>query len=122
MNMSIDSIPIAQALADATALSVHVENDVHAATIGEIHFGAGRSHKDFLLFNAGTGLATGLVFNRRLHRGASNYAGENGHMSSDQSGSTICYCGLSGCTEKLALSSNGRSSTYGAARPHSSDH
>ena len=103
MNMSIDNIPIAQALADATGLSVHVENDVHAATIGEIHFGAGRSHKDFLLFNAGTGLATGLVFNGRLHRGASNYAGENGHISSDQSGSTICYCGLSGCTEKLLL-------------------
>ena len=89
MNMRIRDIPIAQTLADETGLSIYVENDVHAATIGEIHFGVGRAYKDFLLFNGGTGLATGMVFNGRLHRGASNYAGENGHISSDQSGSTI---------------------------------
>src|SRR4051812_25496220 len=102
-NMKIGDIPIAQTLAAATGLPVYVENDVHAATIGEIHFGAGRIYKDFIVFNAGTGLATGMVFNGRLHRGSSNYAGENGHISSDQSGSTICYCGQSGCTETLVL-------------------
>jgi glucokinase len=103
MNMGIESITIGEALAAATGLSVCVENDVHAATIGEIRFGAGRFHKDFLLFNAGTGLAAGMVFDGKLHRGASNYAGENGHISSDQSGTTVCYCGLSGCTERLIL-------------------
>jgi glucokinase len=103
MNMGINDIPVGGALADATGLPVYVENDVHAATVGEIHFGAGRFYKDFLLCNAGTGLATGIVFNGKLHRGASNCAGENGHISSDQTGSTICCCGLSGCTEKLLL-------------------
>jgi predicted NBD/HSP70 family sugar kinase len=103
MNMRIKDIPIAQTLADETGLSIHVENDVHAATVGEIHFGAGRAYKDFLLVNGGTGLATGMVFNGRLHRGASNYAGENGHISSDQSGSVVCACGLSGCTETLLI-------------------
>ena len=103
MNMRIRDLPIAQTLADETGLSIYVENDVHAATIGEIHFGVGRAYKDFLLFNGGTGLATGMVFNGRLHRGASNYAGENGHISSDQSGSTICDCGLSGCTERMLI-------------------
>ncbi|WP_171026544.1 ROK family protein [Mesorhizobium comanense] len=101
MNMNIGDVPIAQALSDATGLPVLVENDVHAATIGEIHFGAGRSHRDFVVFNAGTGLATGMVFNGKLHRGASNHAGENGHISSDQSRTTLCHCGLSGCTERL---------------------
>lgn len=103
MNMGIQGIAIGEALTAATGLPVRVENDVHAATIGEMRFGAGRFHKDFLLFNAGTGLATGMVFDGRLHRGASNYAGENGHISSDQSAAAICYCGLSGCTEKLLL-------------------
>ena len=103
INMGIESVTIGEALAEATGLPVQVENDVHAATIGEIRFGAGRLYKDFLLFNAGTGLATGMVFNGRLHRGASNYAGENGHISSHQGGAAICYCGLSGCTEKLLL-------------------
>lgn len=117
MNMRINDIPIAQALADATGLSIHVENDVHAAAIGEIRFGVGRSYKDFLLFNAGTGLAVGMVFNGKLHRGASNYAGENGHISSDQSGSTFCYCGLSGCTEKLLLEARAGADTVPANLP-----
>lgn len=118
MNMGIRDIPIGRALADATGLPVHVENDVHAATIGEIHFGAGRTYKDFLLYNAGTGLATGMVFNGRLHRGASNYAGENGHISSDQGGSTICYCGQSGCTEALLLEARAGTDTIPAYLPH----
>jgi glucokinase len=114
MNMGIGGIPIAQALAEATAMLIHVENDVHAATIGEIHFGAGRSYKDFLVFNAGTGLATGMVFNGKLHRGASNYAGESGHISADQSGSTVCRCGLSGCTETLLLEARAGADTAAA--------
>ena len=117
MNMDIKDIPIGAALTGATGLPVFVENDVHAATVGEIHFGAGRFHSDFLLYNAGTGLAAGLVFNGRLHRGASNYAGENGHISSDQSGSTICYCGLSGCTEKLLLEARAGVATVPAYLP-----
>ncbi len=117
MNMGIREIPIAQALADATAMSIYVENDVHAATIGEIHFGAGRSYKDFLVFNAGTGLATGMVFNGKLHRGVSNYAGESGHISADQSGSTLCRCGLSGCTETLLLEARAGADTAPAYLP-----
>ena len=117
MNMRIRDIPIAQTLADETGLSIYVENDVHAATIGEIHFGVGRAYKDFLLFNGGTGLATGMVFNGRLHRGASNYAGENGHISSDQSGSTICDCGLSGCTERMLIEVREGADTVAAYLP-----
>jgi glucokinase len=117
MNMRIKDIPIAQTLADETGLSIYVENDVHAATVGEIHFGAGRAYKDFLLFNAGTGLATGMVFNGRLHRGASNYAGESGHISSDQSGSSICHCGLSGCTERLLIEARAGADTVAAYLP-----
>jgi glucokinase len=117
LNMGINNIPIGQQVAAATGLSVLVDNDVHAATVGEIYFGAGRLHQDFLLYNAGTGLATGMVFNGRLHRGASNAAGENGHISSDQSGSTICYCGQSGCTEKLLLEARAGADTVPAYLP-----
>jgi glucokinase len=117
MNMGIERVPIGVALAEATGLRICVDNDVHAATVGEIYFGAGRRYKDFLLYNAGTGIATGLVFNGTLHRGASNYAGESGHMSSDQSGSSICYCGMSGCTEKLLLEARAGNETIPAYLP-----
>ncbi|MFA6153454.1 ROK family protein [Mesorhizobium sp.] len=117
LNMGINNIPIGRELAAATGLPVFVDNDVHAAAVGEIYFGVGRLHRDFLLYNAGTGLATGMVFNGRLHRGASNAAGENGHISSDQSGSTICYCGQSGCTEKLLLEARAGGDTVPAYLP-----
>jgi glucokinase len=103
MNMRLEDLPVAQEVSLATSLPVHVDNDVQAATLGELHFGAGRQYRDFLLFNAGTGLATGMVFGGRLHRGASDAAGENGHMSVDQSGHTICSCGMSGDVEALLL-------------------
>ncbi len=103
MNMGVRNVPLGFALAEHTGLPVAMDNDVHAATLGELYFGAGRRYPDFLLYNAGTGLATGMVFNGRLHRGISNAAGENGHISSHQGGATICSCGMSGCIEMLLL-------------------
>jgi glucokinase len=103
INLGIGEIPIGDLLHRATGLPVFVDNDVHAATLGEIYFGVGRLYPDFLLYNAGTGLATGIVFDGKLHRGASNAAGENGHMSAHQSDDAICSCGMSGCIEHLLL-------------------
>lgn len=111
MNMGLANLPVASALREATGLAVQVENDVHAATIGEMHFGAGGRHQDFILFNAGTGLAAGMVFAGKLYRGASNYAGECGHISCDQSGTTLCACGLSGCSEALVLQARAHTNT-----------
>ncbi len=96
-------IPMGECLGGAFGLPVRVENDVHAATIGEMTFGIGRHTPDFLFFNAGTGMAIGLVSGGRLYRGASNTAGENGHMVLDADGSWPCSCGLSGCVETMIV-------------------
>ncbi len=103
LNLGVTDVPIRDRLAADFALPVAVDNDVHAATLGELTFGIGRQFCDFLLYNAGTGLAVGMVFNGRLYRGASNYAGESGHIGIDQSGIAICACGMSGCVEWLKL-------------------
>jgi len=79
-----------------------VDNDLHAAALGELRFGVGRRVRDFIVFNAGTGIAAGLVLNGRLIRGASNAAGEIGHTSVEQHGPT-CACGLPGCLEDSIL-------------------
>lgn len=99
--LGVRGIRIAETVKVETGLSVFVDNDVHAATIGEIYFGAGQAHEDFILYNAGTGIAAGFVFNGRLHRGASNNAGEVGHMSIDQCAATTSAQGLHGCVEGL---------------------
>jgi glucokinase len=59
-------------------LPVALDNDVHAATLAEIRFGAGRRHRDFIYVNIGTGTAAGIVSGGRLVRGHRNFAGELG--------------------------------------------
>jgi glucokinase len=118
INMAISEIEIGPQLRARTGLSVVVDNDVHAATLGELYFGAGQTYRDFLLYNAGTGLATGLVFNGQLYRGVSNAAGENGHISSDQSGSTLSSSGMSGEIERLMLDARAGKETVPAHLPH----
>jgi glucokinase len=103
INLGVTDLPIKQRLVDEVALPIAVDNDVHAATLGELKFGIGRRFPDFVLYNAGTGLAVGMVFNHRLYRGANNYAGESGHIGIDQSGASICACGMSGCVEWLTI-------------------
>ena len=96
-------IPIGDRLERAFRLPVRIENDVHAATLGELTFGVGRGVDDFLFYNAGTGMSVGLVVGRRLYRGASNTAGENGHWPMDRSGDWPCPCGMSGCFETMIV-------------------
>ena len=96
-------IPIGDELERAFGLPVRVENDVHAATIGERIFGVGRRVDDFVFYNAGTGISVGIVAAGELYRGASNTAGENGHAMVDGSGSWPCPCGMSGCVETMII-------------------
>jgi len=98
-------LPIGDSLASALGVPTWLENDVHAATVGEMIFGVGRDCGDFVLFNAGTGISVGIVVERELYRGSSGVAGESGHVSMDQSGAFPCPCGLSGCMETIILRS-----------------
>jgi len=102
MNLGLVDIPIRSRLEDALGLPAFVDNDLHASTLGELYFGVGRSCADFVLFNAGTGIAAGMVFGGRLLRGASNVSGEICHTSVEQHGPD-CDCGLPGCLESMIL-------------------
>ncbi len=68
-------------------LPVFIEHDGNAGALAEFHFGAGRARPDlkqdlqhmiFLTF--GTGLGAGLIVNGQVLRGASDTAGEVGHL------------------------------------------
>jgi len=96
----------------AFGLPVRIENDVHAAAIGELVFGIGREVDDFVFYNAGTGISLGIIAGGELYRGASNTAGENGHSVIDRSGCWPCPCGMTGCLETMIVA--GR---HGAALP-----
>jgi glucokinase len=64
-------------------LPVFVEHDGNAGALAEFHFGAGKGREDlrhlvFLTF--GTGLGAGLIVNGQVLHGASDTAGEVGHL------------------------------------------
>ncbi len=94
-------LPIRSYLEEEFGLLVAVDNDVHAATIGEIYYGAGHRFRHFLYLNVGTGVAVGLVLDGKLYRGATNMSGEFGHNTVDRNG-WACRCGMRGCIEAFA--------------------
>jgi predicted NBD/HSP70 family sugar kinase len=56
--------------------SVHLENDINLAALGEQWRGVARGVDDFAFISIGTGLGAGLVLHGELHRGRHGAAGE----------------------------------------------
>jgi len=90
--------PVGEELALASGLPVAVENDANALAVGEKHFGAARSLRDFVCITLGTGLGGGCYVGGRLNRGAHYLANMLGHIPLIPDG-VSCSCGLRGCLE-----------------------
>lgn len=84
---------------------VIVENNATAAAIYESQRrrrrGTTRTAGDFVLVRAGTGIGVGLVVGGEVFRGATDIAGEFGHMTIVAGGKS-CPCGNLGCWERYA--------------------
>lgn len=76
---------------------VVVENDANAAAWG-VYALTGRKTPHAVALTLGTGVGGGLIFDGRLHRGATGSAGELGHMVIEVGGA-LCACGRRGCLE-----------------------
>jgi len=94
-------VPLARLLSERLGLPTWLENDVQAATLGELRFGDGRSVDNFAYLHLGEGIALGIVAGGGLYGGANGNVGEVGH-SIIEPGGPICYCGNYGCLESLA--------------------
>ena len=77
-----------------------VYNDVNAIVWGETVAGAARGYRDVLGVYVGTGIGGGIVCDGRLVEGASNCAGEIGHVKVAWGADAAeCACGSRGCVE-----------------------
>lgn len=79
---------------------IGVYNDVNAITWGEHVAGAARGCRDVLAVYVGTGIGGGVIANGQLIEGASNCAGEIGHVKVRWDDDAVpCACGGRGCVE-----------------------
>ncbi len=85
-------------LRDRFKLPVALGNDVEAATLGELKYGAGVGCPDFVCVFIGTGIGSGIVQNGQLRKGATGTAGEIGHIVINAEG-RLCGCGGRGHLE-----------------------
>src|SRR5574344_2798 len=95
-------IPISQIMEKEFKIQTKADNDVRCAALGELNYGAGKGCENLVCITVGTGIGSGLVLNGKLVRGASNAAGELGHIKLDITGGPLCGCGDRGCLEAFA--------------------
>lgn len=95
-------LAISDLLQQEFKLPVRLGNDVEVATLGELHFGSGQNSANFVCIFVGTGIGGGIVQDGVPYRGATNTAGEVGHMVVSAGGR---YCGCGGRGHLEAYSS-----------------
>src|SRR5687768_12561192 len=95
-------VPLRDALADATGMSVLMDKDVTSAAVAETWAGGPSGTGSFVFMYMGTGIGCGIVLNDEVVRGASGNAGEIGHIIVDPDG-PLCDCGLRGCVKSSCI-------------------
>jgi predicted NBD/HSP70 family sugar kinase len=98
-NRGLDSVDLAGELEKAGGRRPVVDNDLNAAARGAWALRPGGSSLAYL--NLGTGLASGIILDGKLWRGARGAAGEIGHISIDPAG-PLDSDGLPGAIEVYA--------------------
>lgn len=73
-------------LEKVTKLKIYIENDANAAAYGEYLFGAGRGSKNLFYVTLGAGIGGAFIFDGKLWRGATGFAGEFGYIAVNSDG------------------------------------
>jgi predicted NBD/HSP70 family sugar kinase len=91
------NFPVRDSLSAATGLPVLVAKDVTAAAVAERWTNTVAPSRNFAFVYYGTGIGVGLVLNDEVYTGASQNAGDIGHVQVDPDGSLCDICGRRGC-------------------------
>ncbi len=100
-NLGWTDLPLRDLVSEALGLPAVLDNDANCAILGECWVGAGRDSRFAIGVTLGTGVGGGIVFDGKLHHGASDCAGEIGHTTIEMNGRR-CGCGNYGCLEAYA--------------------
>jgi predicted NBD/HSP70 family sugar kinase len=80
---------------------VLVDNDVNIMALGE-HWSHWRDVDHLMYVKVGTGIGSGIVSERGIHRGADGAAGDIGHIHVSDHDVAVCRCGNLGCLVAVA--------------------
>ena len=94
------NFPLAEEIERAFGFRAKVDNDANAAGLAEAIWGAGVGYRNVFYATLGTGIGTGIVFDRHIYHGRTGSAAEGGHVSIDYNGPR-CGCGKRGCIEAM---------------------
>ena len=85
--------------------NIKIENDANCFAVSEAMDGAGSQYSNVFGVILGTGVGSGIVFNKKLVKGSNGISGEWGHntlpwKSNSEPNQRICWCGKFDCIEK----------------------
>ncbi len=75
-----DNVKITEHFEKKYNIKTFLQNDANACAMAEWKFGAGKGTSNMVFFTFGTGLGAGLILDGKLYCGASDMAGEAGHI------------------------------------------
>lgn len=80
------NVPIVQRMEDRYSVPAFLLNDANACALAEWQLGAGRGSENMIFLTMGTGMGGGVIANGQLLIGASDMAGEIGHLRLSEDG------------------------------------
>jgi glucokinase len=81
-----ENTPICNRVSHALGMRCVLRNDADACALAEWQWGAGKGTRNMVFLTFGTGMGAGLILDGRLYSGASDLAGEVGHVRLSDSG------------------------------------
>jgi len=100
-NLGWVDMPLRDRVAGGLKLPTVLDNDANCAIYGEWWRGAAQGVEHVIGLTIGTGIGGGIILGGKIYHGASDVAGEIGHMTIDANG-RLCKCGNQGCLEAYA--------------------
>jgi len=79
LNADINGLALSAILRRKFRAKVYLDNDANCAGLAELHYGAGKGLRNFVLLTLGTGIGGAIVVDGKLYRG-NGAAGETGSM------------------------------------------
>ncbi len=83
------NFPLAEEVQRVFGFSARVDNDGNAAALAEAIWGAGVGYRNVFYATLGTGIGTGIVFDRKIYHGRTGSAAEGGHVTIDYNGPKV---------------------------------